>query len=169
MRLPPDTAAEKCVLGVLHRLKSGSSVPARELAEVKTMMYSAGVDGWTWIQVLLVDYLYLGRERVLGHCMVHNAEWTDAQKEVLKVFQRNARLFCEGDPTVAIGPWHEVSETVGRTLQWERVAQVLQAHLGSHSSIGPKTWGGCENLTDRRAAGKAPKKFGESGSYQDSR
>ena len=113
MRLPPDTAAEKCVLGVLHSLKSGSSVPARELAEVKTMMYSAGVDGWTWIQVLLVDYLYLGRERVLGHCMVHNAEWTDAQREVLKVFQRNARLFCEGDPTVAIGPWHEVSEPLG--------------------------------------------------------
>ena len=134
MRLPPDTAAERQVLNVLHRLKAGSALTPMEMDGVKRLMHDAGIDAWTWIQVLLVNYLYLGRERLIGHGMVHSREWSEVQKEAGKVFVRNARLWCEGNPGINIGAWHEVSESLGELYtgkEWRKCYKL------TWSSISP--------------------------------
>ena len=112
--LPEDTANERKVIDCMFRCWNAGAVAEEEMKEIAEASLKAGHDAWTWLQVLLIDYLYCGSGRVLGQVMPHPTVPTVEQQETLKELRRFAELLVQGDQfPVQIKEWETLRQDLG--------------------------------------------------------
>ena len=107
--LPDDTEAEIEVRRVLEKVRLGQP-EAGSKESLDNWVPVAGVDAWVWLQVVLLNYMYIGKDRLLTQTLFHSKTLLECQVPVMEKLKWNARTFGNSGESVRIGPWHDVSE-----------------------------------------------------------
>ena len=110
--LPDDTEAEIEVRRVLEKVRLGQP-EAGSKESLDNWVPVAGVDAWVWLQVVLLNYMYIGKDRLLTQTLFHSKTLLECQVPVMEKLKWNARTFGNSGESVRIGPWHDVSEQLG--------------------------------------------------------
>jgi hypothetical protein len=76
-------------------------------------IFEAGVRAWTFLQIMAVNYLYLGCEATQWRQMRCPVQRSPAQLEAYEEFARNASLFCLSNAPVVVGGWERLTELGG--------------------------------------------------------
>ncbi|CAK9117515.1 unnamed protein product, partial [Durusdinium trenchii] len=90
--LPDDTEAEIEVRRVLEKVRLRQP-EAGSKESLDNWVPVAGVDAWVWLQVVLLNYMYIGKDRLLTQTLFHSKTLLECQVPVMEKLKWNARTF----------------------------------------------------------------------------
>ena len=112
--LPEDTPAEEAAMEMLLKAVSAEGPPTEsEWEAIEEKCAAAAQASWTWLQVMGINALYLGggAERTLSQQMMHPAELTKGQQEMINRINEMTTVWLEkAREHVEIKHWEEVSQ-----------------------------------------------------------
>jgi hypothetical protein len=79
----------------------------------ETAILASGVRAWTFLQVMAVNYMYLGCETTLWKQLRCPSDHSPVQKQILAHFEQNAALFCECKEPFVLGEQGEPGSPPG--------------------------------------------------------
>ena len=114
--LPEDTPAEEAAMELLLKVVSAEGPPTEsEWGAIEEKSTAAAQASWTWLQVMGINALYLGggAERTLSQQMVHSADLTKGQQEMMNRINEMTPVWLEkAIERVEIKHWEEVSQSL---------------------------------------------------------
>eukprot|EP00435_Cladocopium_sp_Y103_P031880 s1016_g8.t1 len=114
VKLPEDSMEEKAAFELLIKASAPEVSPdASEWTAIEEKCAAAGHASWTWLQVMALNALYLGggTERTLSQQMVHSAELTKGQTQMMTRIDEMTTAWLEkGHEPVEVKPWDDVSQ-----------------------------------------------------------